>query len=107
MLLFTLGHPLLFFISFYFITLSTCTLLSFLSTLGLIFEGSRSSNFDMMILVLLLAKKDIGITDQKEMENSELLKNIEIISLNKIENVYLCACVLYLLRENGSSLLPL
>ena len=80
---------------------------SFLTILGLVFEGSRSSNFDMMILVLLLAKKDIGITDQKEMENSDLYKNIEIISLNKIENVYLCACVLYLLRENGYSLLPL
>lgn len=60
----------------------------------------------MMILVLLLAKKDIGITDKKEMENSELLESNDI-TLKRIENVYLCACVLYLLRENGSSLLPL
>ena len=60
----------------------------------------------MMILALLLAKKDAGISIEKEMENSELLNNNKNVSLNKIENVYLCACVLYLVRENGSSLLP-
>ena len=60
----------------------------------------------MMILVLLLAKNDIGISDETEMENSDLLKNNDDTTLKKIENVYLCACVLHLIREYGSALLP-
>ena len=60
----------------------------------------------MMILVLLLAKNDIGISDEKEMENSELLNSSEDVTLKKVETVYLCACVLHLIREYGSALLP-